>query len=70
MGARICEHDADRAESRRVWVSIPLPFLGGIGKQTAIVALVLYALLPILRNTLTGILGMDPAVREPPSPWA
>ncbi len=43
---------------------IPLPFLGGIGKQTAIVALVLYALLPILRNTLTGILNVDPAVRE------
>jgi osmoprotectant transport system permease protein len=43
---------------------IPLPFLGGIGKQTAIVALVLYALLPILRNTFTGILGVDPAVRE------
>jgi len=43
---------------------IPLPFLGGIGKQTAIVALVLYALLPILRNTLTGILSVDPAVRE------
>jgi osmoprotectant transport system permease protein len=42
---------------------IPLPFLGGIGKHTAIVALVLYALLPILRNTLTGILGVDPAVR-------
>src|SRR6201993_367629 len=43
---------------------IPLPFLGGIGKRTAIVALVLYALLPILRNTLAGILGVDPAVRE------
>jgi osmoprotectant transport system permease protein len=43
---------------------IPLPFLGGIGKHTAIVALVLYALLPILRNTLTGILNVDPAVRE------
>jgi len=43
---------------------IPLPFLGGIGKHTAIVALVLYALLPILHNTLTGILGVDPAVRE------
>jgi len=43
---------------------IPIPFLGGIGKQTAIVALVLYALLPILRNTLTGILGVDPTVRE------
>lgn len=43
---------------------IPLPFLGGIGKHTAIVALVLYALLPILRNTLTGILNVDSAVRE------
>jgi osmoprotectant transport system permease protein len=43
---------------------IPLPFLGGVGKHTAIVALVLYALLPILRNTLTGILSVDPAVRE------
>ncbi len=43
---------------------IPLPFLGGIGKHTAMIALVLYALLPILRNTLTGILHIDPAVRE------
>jgi len=43
---------------------IPLPFLGGIGKRTAIVALVLYALLPLVRNTLTGILGVDPAVVE------
>lgn len=43
---------------------IPLPFIGGIGKHTAIIALVLYALLPVLRNTLAGILGVDPAVRE------
>jgi osmoprotectant transport system permease protein len=43
---------------------IPIPYLGGIGQRTAIVALVLYALLPILRNTLAGILGVDPAVRE------
>src|SRR5688572_30584334 len=43
---------------------IPLPFLGGIGKHTAIVALVLYALLPILRNTLTGILNVEAGVRE------
>jgi osmoprotectant transport system permease protein len=43
---------------------IPLPLVGGIGPRTAIVALVLYALLPIIRNTLTGILGVDPAVRE------
>src|ERR1043165_9234107 len=43
---------------------IPIPLIGGIGKRTAIVALVLYALLPLLRNTLAGILGVDPAVRE------
>ena len=43
---------------------IPIPLIGGIGRRTAIVALVLYALLPILRNTLAGILAVDPAVRE------
>src|SRR2546421_8414836 len=43
---------------------IPLPFIGGIGPRTAIVALVFYALLPIIRNTVTGILGVDRAVRE------
>jgi osmoprotectant transport system permease protein len=43
---------------------IPIPLIGGIGPRTAIVALVVYALLPILRNTLAGILGVDPAVRE------
>jgi osmoprotectant transport system permease protein len=43
---------------------IPLPFLGGIGARTAIVALVAYALLPIVRNTYTGIVGIDPAIRE------
>jgi osmoprotectant transport system permease protein len=43
---------------------IPIPLIGGIGKRTAIVALVLYGLLPVLRNTLTGILGVDAAVRE------
>ncbi len=43
---------------------IPIPFIGGIGQHTAIIALVVYALLPILRNTVTGILGVDPAVRD------
>src|SRR5438132_155753 len=43
---------------------IPVPLIGGIGRRTAIVALVLYALLPVLRNTLVGILGVGPAVRE------
>ena len=43
---------------------IPVPFLGGIGARTATVALALYALLPILQNTYTGIAGVDPAVLE------
>jgi osmoprotectant transport system permease protein len=43
---------------------LPLPAIGGIGKRTAIVALILYALLPILRNTVVGILGVDKSVRE------
>jgi osmoprotectant transport system permease protein len=43
---------------------IPLPFIGGIGSRTALVALVLYSLLPIIRNTVTGILGVEPSVRE------
>jgi osmoprotectant transport system permease protein len=43
---------------------IPLPFLGGIGARTALVALVLYSLMPIIRNTVTGILGVEPSVRE------
>src|SRR6266700_2158601 len=43
---------------------IPIPFIGGIGPHTAIIALVIYALLPILRNTVTGILGVDAAVRD------
>ena len=43
---------------------IPLPFIGGIGSRTALVALVVYSLLPIIRNTVTGILGVEPSVRE------
>src|SRR5688500_10717787 len=43
---------------------IPLPFIGGIGAGTAVIALALYALLPVIRNTVTGILGIDPKVRE------
>lgn len=43
---------------------IPLPILGGIGARTAMVVLVFYALLPIVRNTYTGITGVDPAIRQ------
>jgi len=40
-----------------------IPLLG-IGAKPAIVALLLYALLPIIRNTYTGITGVDSAVKE------
>jgi osmoprotectant transport system permease protein len=43
---------------------IPIPLIGGIGKRTVIVSLVLYALLPILRNTYVGIMTVDRAVCE------
>ena len=43
---------------------LPLPLIGGVGKPAAITALIVYALLPILRNTVVGILGVDRAVRE------
>lgn len=43
---------------------IPVPFIGGIGPRTAIVSLVLYALLPILRNTTAGIVSIDAAIVE------
>jgi osmoprotectant transport system permease protein len=42
---------------------IPVPLLG-VGPRTALVALTLYALLPVLRNTVTGLAGVDAAVRE------
>ena len=45
-------------------LQIPIPFIGGIGARTAVIALALYALLPVIRNTVTGILGIDPKVRE------
>ena len=36
--------------------------IGGIGPAPAIIALILYALLPIVRNSVAGIAGVDPAV--------
>jgi osmoprotectant transport system permease protein len=43
---------------------LPMPWLGGRADRLAIAALTLYALLPIIRNTSAGILGVDRAVRE------
>jgi osmoprotectant transport system permease protein len=43
---------------------LPLPLLGGIGATPAVVALVLYALLPIVRTTVVGIRSVDASVRD------
>ena len=43
---------------------LPVPWLGERADRLAILALTLYALLPIIRNTYTGIRGVDPAVVE------
>jgi osmoprotectant transport system permease protein len=42
---------------------VPIPFLG-IGPVTAVVALFLYGLLPIVRNTATGLRGISPQIRD------
>ncbi len=42
---------------------VPIPFLG-IGPTTAIVALFLYGLLPIVRNTATGLREIPPQIRD------
>lgn len=43
---------------------LPVPWLGERSERLAILALTLYALLPIIRNTYTGISGVDPAIME------
>jgi osmoprotectant transport system permease protein len=43
---------------------LPVPFVGGVGARAAIVVLILYGLLPIVRTTIAGLRGIDPAIRE------
>jgi osmoprotectant transport system permease protein len=43
---------------------LPAPWIGARADRIAILALILYALLPLIRNTYTGISGVDPAVVE------
>jgi osmoprotectant transport system permease protein len=43
---------------------LPLPFVGGLGARVAIVVLILYALLPIIRTTAAGVRGIDRALIE------
>jgi osmoprotectant transport system permease protein len=43
---------------------IPIPLVGGVGARAAIVALILYGLLPVIRTTAAGLNGIDPALLE------
>jgi osmoprotectant transport system permease protein len=43
---------------------LPVPWIGARSGRLAILALTLYALLPLIRNTYAGITGVDPAVVE------
>src|SRR6202795_4924338 len=43
---------------------LPAPWIGARADRLAILALTLYALLPLIRNTFTGIKGVDPAITE------
>ena len=43
---------------------LPLPLIGGIGARTALVALILYALLPIVRTTAAGLRSIDASILE------
>jgi osmoprotectant transport system permease protein len=43
---------------------LPMPWIGARAGRLAVLALTLYALLPLIRNTYTGIKGVDRAVVE------
>jgi len=45
-------------------LALMVPLLGTIGFAPAVLALILYSFLPILRNTVTGVNSVDPAVTE------
>jgi osmoprotectant transport system permease protein len=43
---------------------IPMPLIGGIGAKAAVIALILYALLPVIRTTASGLKSVDSSARE------
>ena len=43
---------------------LPVPLVGGVGARAALVVLILYGLLPIVRTTMAGLRGIDPSIRE------
>ena len=43
---------------------LPVPLVGGVGARAALVVLILYGLLPIIRTTIAGLRSIDPSIRE------
>jgi osmoprotectant transport system permease protein len=43
---------------------LPVPVVGGVGARAALVVLILYGLLPIVRTTIAGLRGIEPSIRE------
>jgi osmoprotectant transport system permease protein len=43
---------------------LPVPLIGGVGARAAVVVLILYGLLPIVRTTIAGLRGIDASIRE------
>jgi osmoprotectant transport system permease protein len=43
---------------------LPLPFIGGVGARTALVALILYGILPILQTTAAGLTSVAPSLLQ------
>src|SRR3981081_2541565 len=43
---------------------LPVPLVGGVGARAALVVLILYGLLPIVRMTIAGLNGIDASIRE------
>ena len=43
---------------------VAVPLIGGVGARSALIVLILYGLLPVMRNTVAGIQGIDRAVRN------
>src|SRR5512132_4001898 len=43
---------------------LPVPFIGGVGARAALVVLILYGVLPIVRTTIAGLRGIEASIRE------
>jgi len=43
---------------------LPVPLVGGVGARAALVVLILYGVLPIVRTTIAGLRGIDASIRE------